>query len=225
MLHKTPHVFPIICRATVEQLFASIKGLEIRLSSEQISYLESAVVYEPVHSSSDVNDQIDMTTALKSVTPVPVNARAIACAWLKDFTETTASGNAHGFATKLFKPDGWFRDVLVFTWDNRTLHGHGKIVDYLEKKLASANITNVALDETPGLLPSPFTLPFGQGIEFSFRFETPIAFARGLARLLPTSPSGMTALSVFVMMEDLKGHKESGGESGPHGGHTITWNE
>jgi hypothetical protein len=115
--------------------------------------------------------------------------------------------------------------VLVFTWDNRTLHGHRNIVEYLEKNLASANITNVVLDETPALCPSPFTLPFGQGIEFSFRFETPIAYARGLARLLPTSTTEMKALSVFVMVEDLKGHEESGSESGLYGGHTITWNE
>lgn len=156
---------------------------------------------------------------------MPTDARAIAHAWLKDFVEITASGNAQHFATKLFKPDSWFRDILVFTWDTRTLHGHGKIGDYLEKKLASASITNVVLDETPELRPSPFTLPFGQGIEFSFRFETANAFARGLARLLPTSFSGMKALSVLVMIVDLKGHEESGAETGLYGGHTITWNE
>ena len=166
-----------------------------------------------------------MVSALQSITPVPVDAKVIAHHWLKDFVETTASGNAHSLATKLFKPDGWFRDVLVFSWDNRTLHGHRKIVEYLENNLASTKITNVVLDETPALCPSPFTLPFGEGIEFSFRFETPIAFARGLARLMSTSPTEMKALSVFVMMEDLKGHKESGSESGLYGGHTITWNE
>ncbi|KAG8220294.1 dimethylaniline monooxygenase [Butyriboletus roseoflavus] len=233
--HKTPYVFPVIGGPKVKQLFASIKGLEICLSPEQISYLESAVVYEPARlpdgnmfasrSPFNVTGQIGMTAASQLITDVPVDARAIAHAWLKDFIEITASGNAHHFATKLFKPDGWFRDVLVFTWDTRTLHGHGKISDYLEKKLASANITNVVLDETPELRPSPFTLPFGQGIEFSFRFETPIAFARGLARLLPMTLSGMKALSVFVMMEDLKGHKESVAETGLYGGHTITWNE
>lgn len=168
---------------------------------------------------------MNVAAALHSITPEPVDATAVAHAWLKDFIDTTTSGNAHHFATKLFKPDGWFRDVLIFTWDNRTLHGHRKIVDYLEKKLATANITNVILDETPALRPSPFTLSFGQGTEFSFRFETPIALARGLVRLLPASPSEMKALSVFVMMEDLKGYEESGSESGLYGGHTITWNE
>lgn len=158
--------------------------------------------------------------------PVSVDAKVVAHAWLKEFIEITTSGNAHNFATKLFKPDGWFRDVLIFTWDNRTLHGHEKIVEYLEKNLTSAKITNVVLDETPAFCPAPFALPaFGQGIEFSFRFETPIAFGRGLARLLPTSPTEMKALSVFVMMDDLKGHEEAGPETGLYGGHTITWNE
>ena len=177
------------------------------------------------HLPSDTSEPIAMATASLSTAPAHVDARAIALAWLKEFVEVTGAGNAHTFATKLMKPDGWFRDVLIFTWDSRTLHGHGKIVEYLEKNLTSTKITNVILDETPALCPSPFTLPFGQGIEFSFRFETPIAFARGLARLLPTGPSEMKALSVFVMMEDLKGHEESKAETGLYGGHTITWNE
>lgn len=46
MLHKIPYVFPVIGGVGVEQLIASIKGLEICLSSEQISCIESAVVYE-----------------------------------------------------------------------------------------------------------------------------------------------------------------------------------
>ncbi|KAF8550956.1 Aldo/keto reductase [Imleria badia] len=49
ILHKTPHVFPLIGGSKVEQLFAHIKGLEICLSLEQISCIESAVVYEPAH--------------------------------------------------------------------------------------------------------------------------------------------------------------------------------
>ncbi|KAG8215591.1 hypothetical protein J3R82DRAFT_7443 [Butyriboletus roseoflavus] len=159
-----------------------------------------------------------MTAASQLVMSVPVDASAIAHAWLKDFIELTASGNAHHFTTKLFKPGGWFRDILVFTWDTRTLHGHRKISDYLKKKPASTSITNVVLDETPELHPSPFTLLFGQGIEFSFRFETPITFAWGLAWLLPMALSGMKALSMFVIMEDLKGHKESGAETGLYGG-------
>lgn len=48
-LHKFPHVFPVIGGPKVKQLSANIKASEIYLSSEQISYLESSVVYNPVH--------------------------------------------------------------------------------------------------------------------------------------------------------------------------------
>ena len=47
MLRKVPHVFPVIEGPKLEQLSASVKGLEIYLSSEQISCIESAAVYEP----------------------------------------------------------------------------------------------------------------------------------------------------------------------------------
>ncbi|KAG8221203.1 hypothetical protein J3R82DRAFT_2777 [Butyriboletus roseoflavus] len=85
--HKIPYVSPVIGRLKVKQVFASIKGLEICLSPEQISYLESAVAHEPArlpdgdmfasHSHSDVTGQIDMHHR-----------------------------NAHHFTTKLFKPGG-----------------------------------------------------------------------------------------------------------------------
>ena len=46
-MHKFPYVFPVIGGPQIKQLLASIKGLETRLSSEHISYLESAIVTEP----------------------------------------------------------------------------------------------------------------------------------------------------------------------------------
>ncbi|KAJ3573461.1 hypothetical protein NP233_g2407 [Leucocoprinus birnbaumii] len=47
VMHKTTHVFPIIGGRKIEQLTANLEALEIRLSEEQIKFLESATDFEP----------------------------------------------------------------------------------------------------------------------------------------------------------------------------------
>ncbi|KAF9041381.1 arylalcohol dehydrogenase [Panaeolus papilionaceus] len=47
VMHKAPFVFPIIGGRKVEHLLANIEALEISLSAEQITYLESVVPFEP----------------------------------------------------------------------------------------------------------------------------------------------------------------------------------
>ncbi len=45
-MHKTTHVFPIVGGRKVEHLMQNIKALSIRLSEEQIKYLEGAVPFD-----------------------------------------------------------------------------------------------------------------------------------------------------------------------------------
>ncbi|KZP29883.1 FAD/NAD(P)-binding domain-containing protein [Athelia psychrophila] len=246
VMHKAPYVFPVVGGRKIEHLLGNIEALDISLSAEQIAYLESILPFEPGfphnmigdgtqnHKFFDTDGTIDRVPILQAITPAQrndsqptlVNAKAIAERWLKDFSDAVVSGDPHALVSKTFLPNGWLRDVLIFTWDSRSLHGHDKITAYLQKTLPSARITKIVLDETPGLIPSFFPSPFGQGVELSFRFETPIAFGRGLARLVAEEPfATMRALSVFVVMDDLKGHEEAGCDNGLFGGHTITWNE
>ena len=47
VMQKTPYVFPIIgCRKT-EQLQANIEALDVKLSEEQIKYLEGVLPFDP----------------------------------------------------------------------------------------------------------------------------------------------------------------------------------
>lgn len=47
VMAKTPYVFPIVGGRKVQHLKDNIKSLEIKLSSEDIEYLESIVPFEP----------------------------------------------------------------------------------------------------------------------------------------------------------------------------------
>lgn len=147
---------------------------------------------------------------------------AIVNGWLALFADAAASGNVKGILT-LFLSAGWLRDNLVFTWTHRSLCGHDAILDYLENRLGPANLSNVRLDEDHGIKPNHN--PQLQMIEAALTFETPAAYGRGHIRLMRDRDGKWKALTLFLTLDDLKGHEEKGSESGYYEGHTRTWNE
>ena len=152
-------------------------------------------------------------------------SKEIAKVWLAEFADAIASGDSKVVA-QTFLPDGWLRDVLTFTWDLRALEGRDKISAYLTDTLAPANVTNIALDQTPHLGPETemFSPKEGHGISFAFTYETRVARGRGYARLMPdTVDSKWKGWAVCMMVEDLKGYEEQGYESGIWEGHTAAW--
>ena len=112
---------------------------------------------------------------------------------------------------QLFLPDGWLRDLLVFTWDVRSLAGREKIAAYLANTLAPAKITEVKLNDTPGLAPGAIVIPQlgnAQGVEVAFTFECRNGHGRAHARLLKDANGKYRALSLLTELSDLRGHEE-----------------
>ena len=81
--------------------------------------------------------------------------KAIAASWLSDYRQAVYEKDVIAFSS-LFLPNGWFRDVLVFDWDNRSLEGPDKIKSYLTDRLKSSAISNIQLDVQTYLEPSLF---------------------------------------------------------------------
>ena len=130
----------------------------------------------------------------------------ISAAWLREFAAALHTSNAAAVA-RTFLPDGWLRDSLTFTWNNRSLHGRAKITSYLGQTLSFNPISNVAFDKDSYFVPK-YHAPQGGTIEFGFRYETPIAWGRGHARLMRTATGRWEALTVGMVITDLKGHEE-----------------
>ncbi|KAJ8517970.1 hypothetical protein ONZ45_g4911 [Pleurotus djamor] len=152
------------------------------------------------------------------------NAKEIASTWLQSFAQSLYSSDVKG-VTAAFLPDGWLRDELVFTWSNRSLEGHVKILEYLQDTLSKPRISDVQLDERPHLAPylGPVT-PMHTGLGSAFTFQTKDAVGRGYFRLVQADGTGeWKALSVYFTLDDIKGHEESGPELGVYGGHTLSW--
>jgi len=146
----------------------------------------------------------------------------IAATWLNKFALAVSSGDVDA-TIQTFLPNGWLRDSLVFTWNTRSLEGHENIRSYLSVTLAPTHISNLTLDEEPGLRPES---ALGTGVAAGFRFETPDRYGHGYVYLLKVESSDeWKALSVFVSVQDIKGHTELGPELGVYGGHTLSWEE
>ncbi|KAJ3867305.1 FAD/NAD-P-binding domain-containing protein [Lentinula novae-zelandiae] len=145
----------------------------------------------------------------------------IARAWLTDFSRSLSTGDCQT-ATSAFLKDGWLRDILIFTWNNRSLFGTSKIMKYLEENLKRDTVSDFRLNDEPHLAPyNNQSLP--AAISSGFTFRTPIAFGQGFVNLSQDESGDWKALTVLMMMKDLIGHEESGPEEGVYEGHTRAW--
>ena len=138
------------------------------------------------------------------------NTRSIASDWTSAFA--LALGNADVTSlTPLFLHDGWLRDLLVFTWDFRSLSGRDKITSYLEHTLAPAQIIDVELDTTSELAPRSITVPQlgnAEAIQVVFTFQCARGPGRALANLLRDADGDWKALTVFFELLELRGYEE-----------------
>ncbi|KAJ7784755.1 FAD/NAD-P-binding domain-containing protein [Mycena metata] len=154
----------------------------------------------------------------------------IAASWLLDFGNFLAASDVQR-TSACFQPNGFLRDVLVFTWKNRTLRGIEKIVAYLGDAFArGVSVSQFQIDERPGLSPSvgpTLSTSCASAISSGFLFSTAIGVGRGYFTLVPgdVDVSEWKAVTVLMTLWEIYGHEEQGAEEGTYGGHTIAWED
>lgn len=149
-----------------------------------------------------------MTTTLDTPTTADAaggSAYDIADRWLTAFGTALAGGDVNA-VDKLFLADGWWRDLLAFTWDLRTIHGTDAIKNTLAATLEQVRPSHFQLAEgkPPELLEADENTRWVQGF---FDFETAVARGRGFFRLMPDGDA-WKGWTVLTAMEELKGHEE-----------------
>ena len=101
----------------------------------------------------------------------------------------------------LFQPDGYWRDLLAFTWNIKTLEGQAAIAEMLNASLATTAPSDWAITEIPKTEGDATT------VWISFQTST----AHGVGRL--TLKNGLCH-TLLTATEDLKGHEEPRGNAG-----------
>jgi len=120
----------------------------------------------------------------------------------------------------LFHDDGYWRDLVSFTWNIKTLEGKAQILAMLERQGKLIEATNWALDPAE-------TVSADDGVLTAWiTFETKVAHGSGLMRVKEGK-----IWTLLTTMVELKGFEEAKGENRPmgveHGAHTgrKTWRE
>ena len=104
----------------------------------------------------------------------------------------------------LFEPDGFWRDLLSFTWNIKTMEGRSAIVAMLEATLTSTAPSDWAITGEPEAE--------GDATTAWISFQT--STAHGTGRL--TLKNGLCH-TLLTAMADLKGHEEPRGTARPKG--------
>src|SRR5918994_7015276 len=123
--------------------------------------------------------------------------------WLSSFEDALARGDAAG-AAALFLEDSYWRDLVAFSWNLKTVEGQDGVQDMLEATLASTKPRGFATTEPPAE---------AEGVvEGWFEFETETGRGHGLLRLRDGR-----AWTLLTALRELKGHEEPRGPARPHG--------
>ncbi len=125
--------------------------------------------------------------------------------WLSAFEDALAAGDA-GAAAALFLADSYWRDLIAFTWNIRTLEGPAAIAAMLAETLPRVQPRGWRI--TDGEEPAEA----GGVIEAWIEFET--AVGRGTGHLRLRDGLGWTLLTTLY---ELAGHEEPHGLSRPKG--------
>jgi putative flavoprotein involved in K+ transport len=96
--------------------------------------------------SADGIERAEMT-----VTAHPAETTTAVNAWLAEFGDALAAGDPEG-AAALFAPECYWRDLVAFTWNIKTMEGRGAIAEMLQAVLP--RVTPSGWRITPGEEPA-----------------------------------------------------------------------
>jgi putative flavoprotein involved in K+ transport len=138
-------------------------------------------------------------------------------AWLADFQAALTARDADA-AAALFKAESFWRDLVSFTWNIRTMEGRDAIADMLRSQLDAIDPTGFRVREEP---------TEADGVTDAWlEFET--AAGRGSGHLRLVDGAGWTLLTT---LDELTGHEEPQSERRPMGAEhgadrdRVTWLE
>ncbi|MDH6197503.1 putative flavoprotein involved in K+ transport [Mycobacterium frederiksbergense] len=146
-------------------------------------------------------------------------------AWLADFESALADRDIPRAVAK-FSVDSFWRDLVAFTWNIKTVEGHDGIADMLTARLDDTDPSGFRAYETP-------TEEFdGDAVITSAFIEFETAAGRGNGHLrLRSDADGETGWTLLTTLQALKDHEERRGATRPlgatHGSDpdTRSWSE
>lgn len=156
--------------------------------------------------------------------------------WLAQLSTVFEAQNASDFA-RLFIEDGYWRDILSFSWERPTFAGRVAIAEGFAATVARVNPCNLRLAE--GRTAPRFARRSGRDvIEAWFEFDTAVGTGAGFARLAyagdqldSNDPLQARAWLLLTTLQELRGFEEKVGARRPSGEHfskiesPVSWSQ
>jgi cation diffusion facilitator CzcD-associated flavoprotein CzcO len=143
----------------------------------------------------------------------PPNLRYVGETWLAALGGMLAERDISRVPA-LMHPDGYWRDLLTFGWEFKTLHGVDQIQAWLDNARAANTARNFCIDG------EPFVGAIGEHsetLQFFFTFETLIGRGRGFVRLVPDCGTATAkAFTLLTTTQQLKDFPEAVGRNRAH---------
>lgn len=142
-----------------------------------------------------------------------MTAHDLALDWLASFERALTAGDPDA-AAALFQPDGYWRDVLSFTWHLRTHTGTDEIAAAFAAAIPETKPHSVTLRAST---PPRWVCRAGvDTVEALFEFATAHGRGSGVVRLVPDGGRPL-AWTVATTLQELTGSEEGIGARRPHG--------
>ena len=141
--------------------------------------------------------------------------------WLSRFESALKARDIEG-AAALFTEESYWRDLVSFTWNLKTVEGHDGVADLLTHTLDSTDPSGFVTEEPP--------TEDGGVVTAWILFETAVGRGRGLLRLKEEEGEDR-AWTLLTTLYELKGHEEPRGTHRPMGAEhgadkkRLTWKE
>lgn len=151
----------------------------------------------------------------------PAEPRKVVAEWVAKFRASLAKDNVSDLQ-KLFHKDAWLRDMVVLSWDLRTLNGADKVAAYFQENLARAQFEKLHVRDSGRFEPMFKTAAPGlQWIEAMFDFETEAGKGTGMLRLVQDCDDSWRAYMLSFILQGLKGYEEKSGFDRPDEGTNV----
>ncbi|MDT5336446.1 MAG: putative flavoprotein involved in transport [Mycobacterium sp.] len=138
-----------------------------------------------------------MTETIEKPATAPPTPQARVDAWLADFEAAVAVRDVERVVAK-FAVDSFWRDLVSFTWNIKTVEGRDGIADMLGARLAETSPSGFRTREEP--------VADGDVTSAFIEFETAVGRGIGHLRL-----KGDECWTLLTAMQELKGHEEHRG--------------
>lgn len=152
-----------------------------------------------------------MTTHLDTAELGAAEVDAVARQWLAGFADLLRSGVGAG---AVLHPDLWWRDLLAFSGDLRSVNGQAGIDAIIASALGQrVGGERVDPEVGPAVISAPAAAPV---VQLLFRLDTALGQVRGVARLV-VDDGVWRARNVLTALDSLAGHEPAIGDLRPDG--------